>query len=299
MISFWKKTFVIVTHDGTFHTDDVFACAAISLLNKDKKIKIIRTRDEKEFAKADCLLDVGGEYDESKLRFDHHQKGGAGERENGIPYASFGLVWKRFGSELSGSYFVSNTIDERLVSYIDAVDNGFISRDLSEISAYSVVDFISSLRPTWEEDEACIDRAFERAVDFAKTIILRSIAQAKSSQSARSILEDAYTNSEDKRVVLIQKEYPGWYEVMAQYPEPLYVVYERSNGSWGVKGVRNNPADFEIRKPLPEEWAGLRGTELQKVTGINDAIFCHSGRFLIVSETKESALKLAQKAILL
>ena len=40
---------------------------------------------------ADIVIDVGGQYDPDAGRFDHHQRGGAGERENGIPYSSFGL----------------------------------------------------------------------------------------------------------------------------------------------------------------------------------------------------------------
>lgn len=300
MISFWKKPFTVAVHDGTFHTDDVFACAVVLLAHKNKKVTVIRTRDEKKIASADCVIDVGVIYDPKTLRFDHHQKEGAGERENGVPYASFGLVWKHYGTTLCSSEHIAHIVDERLVAHIDAVDNGVaLARDTSSLSLYTVGDFISSLRPTWEEDEACIDTAFFAAVDFAKKVLLRAIAQVQSSQAARALLEEAYTQAKDKRIIVIGKEYPGWYDVMVQYPEPLYVVYERSNGSFGAKAVRVDPADFETRKPFPKEWAGLRDKEFQNVSGVPDALFCHTGRFLIVAETKEGVLALAQKAILL
>ncbi len=58
---------------------------------------MIRTRDLEVINKADIVIDVGGEYNADTGRFDHHQRGGAGERENGIPYSSFGLIWQKYG----------------------------------------------------------------------------------------------------------------------------------------------------------------------------------------------------------
>lgn len=299
MINFFKKKFVVVTHDGTFHTDDVFACAVILLAHKDKHVQIVRSRDESVISSADCVVDVGGIYDPHTLRFDHHQKEGAGTRDSGIPYASFGLVWKEYGASLAGSVEVAKTIDERLVAHIDAVDTGVAERDTLSTSPYSVGDIIGGFRPTWEENEKDIDVVFGEAVLFAKQVLSRIIAHATSAAAARSTLERAYSEASDKRIIVIEKEYPGWYEVMAQYSEPLYVVYERTNGSWGVKGVRIDPADFATRKPFPEEWAGARDEELQTITGVPDAVFCHTGRFLVVAESKEGALLLAQKALIL
>jgi uncharacterized UPF0160 family protein len=80
----------IVTHNGNFHADDVFSIAAFKCIFSS--FKLIRTRDFDIIAKADIVIDVGGEYDPEAGRFDHHQRGGAGERENGIPYSSFGLI---------------------------------------------------------------------------------------------------------------------------------------------------------------------------------------------------------------
>src|SRR3989339_2007075 len=117
----------LITHNGSFHSDDIFACAALCLmLEKDKKkFEIIRTRDEKIIKTGDYVFDVGGIYDEKTNRFDHHQKEGAGGRENGIPYSSFGLIWKHFGIDLCGKNIdVWSMIDFKIVTPIDAVDNG-------------------------------------------------------------------------------------------------------------------------------------------------------------------------------
>src|SRR5690348_4673081 len=99
-----KKEVKIVTHSGNFHTDDIFAVATLFLLlEKDHTLLVTRSRDMETIAAADYVVDVGGEYDPAQNRFDHHQINGGGQRDNGIPYASFGLVWKHFGSVVSQS----------------------------------------------------------------------------------------------------------------------------------------------------------------------------------------------------
>ena len=54
---------------------------------------------------------------------------------------------------------------------------------------------------------------------------------------------------------------------------------------------------FERKMYFPESWAGKRGEELAKITGVPDAVFCHDNRFLAVTKSKEGAVKLAQLAI--
>ena len=48
---------------------------------------------------------------------------------------------------------------------------------------------------------------------------------------------------------------------------------------------------------LPEEWAGKFDGELAKITGVADSVFCHNKRYVVVAETKESAIKLALMAL--
>ena len=90
----------IVTHSGSFHQDELFAVAALKMIYPDAEI--IRTRDPKIIVSGDIVVDIGGISDPEKNRFDHHQDGGAGKRHNGMPYASFGLVWKKFGRQICG-----------------------------------------------------------------------------------------------------------------------------------------------------------------------------------------------------
>jgi len=89
----------VATHPGNFHADDVFAVAVLELVHGS--LEVVRTRDADAQAAADVRVDVGGRHDPASGDFDHHQKGGAGERENGIRYASFGLVWREYGERLN------------------------------------------------------------------------------------------------------------------------------------------------------------------------------------------------------
>ena len=104
----------IITHEGMFHTDDVFATAILKDIfpeymklsdgEKMRYVEYIRSRDNKVLGNArksesEMLVDVGGQNDSENVNFDHHQEGGAGARENGIEYASAGLVWKQYGKE--------------------------------------------------------------------------------------------------------------------------------------------------------------------------------------------------------
>src|SRR3989338_2593163 len=97
-----KKKICIVTHNGKCHADDVFAVAALMLLHEQRNLayEIIRSREPSVWESGDYVIDVGGIYDASRNRFDHHQEGRAGARDDGIFYSSFGLVWKSYGETL-------------------------------------------------------------------------------------------------------------------------------------------------------------------------------------------------------
>ncbi len=294
-MSIFNKKKILVTHNGTFHADDIFATATLAIL-LDNKIKVIRTRDEKIISKADFVYDVGGIDDAKTNHFDHHQIGGAGKRENGVPYASFGLVWKKYGETVCGSIEVAKKIDTKLVQAIDANDNGVNLFNLvGETAPYTFQDIIFAYRPSWKE-EPDYDKAFFELVILAKKILEREIKKMQDELEARTIVIKAYEKSEDKRIVIIDGSYP-WGETLGSFSEPLYVVFPKTN-TWRVECVRKEKYSFENRKSLPESWAGKRDKELVEITGIPDATFCHNGRFMAVANSKEGAIALANKALL-
>lgn len=286
----------LITHNDRFHADDVFATAALQLLFGDQITEIIRTRDEKVFPTADIIYDVGGEYNEEENKFDHHQAGYDEERENGIPYSSFGLIWKKWGAKIAGSDEAAQIIDEKLVQVIDAQDNGFATHEKlnDSYSNYSVDGMIASFGPTWKEDND-FDTRFLQAVDFVRPILEREIIGAQHTVEARPILKEAYDKAEDKRILELD-EYIPFGKFFQDKEEVLYVVSpNKEKTQWRVVVLQE--AKFVNRKDLPSTWAGLRDEELQKVSGVEDATFCHRGLFLAVAKSKRGALRLAKIAV--
>ncbi len=287
----------IITHSGNFHTDEVFACAVLSLLNNGN-VEIVRSREKEVWATGDYVVDVGGEYDVTRGRFDHHQEGGAGMRENGIPYSSFGLVWKEFGEKISGSSYVARIIDERIVQPVDAGDNGFETFGVrGEVVPYILQDAISSFRPGWNESRT-EDEGFFEAVPFAEKILRREIIRAQTEEEGKRHAGEAYIKADDKRIIILEDHYP-WYEALGTKPEPLFVVKpDRGNmGKWKIEAVRSDVHSFKNRKNLPSAWAGKTGAELAEISGVPDALFCHNKLFIAVAGSREGALKLAQLAV--
>ncbi|MFA6297491.1 MAG: MYG1 family protein, partial [Candidatus Paceibacterota bacterium] len=83
-----------------------------------------------------------------------------------------------------------------------------------------------------------------------------------------------------------------------KYPEPLFVIMNDGvQTTWAVSAVKKDGVSFQSRKLFPESWAGKTGGELAKATGVSDANFCHNGRFIVVANSREGALKLAQLAV--
>jgi len=311
-----KNHKILVTHSGSFHSDDIFASATLSLyLEKNNtSFEIIRTRDLEIIEKGDFVFDVGGVYDEGRNRFDHHQKGGAGFRvvndpdEVSVEYASFGLVWKKFGSELSGGPARLNSrsggekeakiIDRRLVAPIDAIDNGFeLVQNKYDISPYSIQDAFISMRPNWQEDSLVEDEMFLKCVEMAKVFLTREIAHANSAVIAEERVLEIYKNTKDKRILVLDQSYPYEY-TLKDFSEPLFVISQRKTDLlWGVKAVKEDPKTFKNRKDFPASWGGLLDQDLQNITGVPDAVFCHKGLFLAVAKSKEGALKLAELSL--
>lgn len=294
------KTIVIATHDGLFHSDDAFAVAALFLVLEKARVvaTVVRTRDENLIKKADFVADVGGIYDADKNRFDHHQAGGAGKRPSGISYAAFGLIWRKFGTDIAGSSALAETIDRKLVAPVDADDTGIdvYSKIFPDINPYTIADYIHNLRPIWQEDANTFDTRFLEAVALARGVLEREIAHARGAFAAAEQVRAAYENSPDKRLVVLDSFYP-YEETLSAYPEPLFAVFPRPDGKWNLKTIRDDRSSFKNRMNLPESWAGKRDGELTAVTGVADAVFCHSGRFMAVAKTREGAIALAKLSL--
>lgn len=106
------QTATAFTHSGKFHADDVFSSALLLYLNPE--ITILRgNRVPDDFD--GIVFDIG------RGKYDHHQKDSR-IRENGVPYAAFGLLWEELGPEILGEE-LAQKFDEAFVQPLDNNDN--------------------------------------------------------------------------------------------------------------------------------------------------------------------------------
>jgi len=289
---------LVATHPGNFHADDVFAVAVLGLVHGP--LELVRTRDDARVEAADVRVDIGGRSNPEAGDFDHHQRGGAGERPNGIRYASFGLVWSHFGAGLAGSEEAAEAIDERLVQGVDANDTGqTISQPLvGSIRPMTVSGVIGAMNPAWDEDltPAEEDERFGEAVALATKILERELAGSRAYRRGLDIVRSAIERAGDPRVIELERKAP-WHEtVVTTAPDALYVVYPKSDG-WGMQAVPKALGSFENRKDLPEAWGGHSDDELAAITGVPDAMFAHGKGFYASARSREGILALARQAL--
>lgn len=297
---FWNKKKKVITHNGSYHVDEIFACAVLSILHNGN-IKIVRTRDENLFSSADYVVDVGSIYSEEEGRFDHHQSGGAGKRQNGIPYASFGLLWKAFGNTLTNNdTFAYEQIERRLVMPIDAVDNGvdLVESKFVNIFPYRIHEVFYAIFPA-EGSDCNVYNNFIKLVYLAERIIRKEIKEARDQSRIKKIIEDAYNKAEDKRILIIEENdmhrEPAAF-LAGQYAEPCFIIIHSKEGNWKAVCVRESGISFKNRKDFPVEWAGLRNECLSIVSGVPDAIFCHQ-KLMCITKSKEGAVQMAKNAV--
>lgn len=265
------------------------------LLEGKENIEAVRTRDQEFIDNGDWVVDVGFEYSPERLRFDHHQKG-ALERENSVQYAAFGLVWKHYGAEVCGSEEVAEKIEKSLVLPIDAGDVGVSIYKMTELEIRPVelFDIIDSYLPPWESD-LDMDEQFLKAVDFAYDFLIRKIAKTKAKLAMRAYAEELYESATEKKVLESEKGISTKFFIGT---EVQAVISPDSNGSgnWVVSVVPAEENSFEYPVRFPEEWGGLRGDELEKVTGITGAGFCHRAGFIFVG-SKEAVTEAVKKLV--
>lgn len=285
-----------ITHNGTFHCDEVFSTIMFSKLLPE--IIVCRTSDLEKANSDQYIYDVGGG------ELDHHQFGGNGERDNGVKYSSCGLVWKKFGKEIIKKYTekdideIWKMIDKNLIQCIDAGDNGQIPDINVDYRLVQVASIISEFNPNWDED-IDPDVKFEEAVKLAETVFDNSMKSSISKMRAKSKVDMAINDSKDG-IMTLEKFLP-WKEFLLESDSSKaklinFVIFPSNRGGYNIYTVPEKLGSFTSRKLFPKEWAGLKDKELQKVTTVETARFCHNKCFICAVDTKDDALKLAKIA---
>ncbi len=285
-----------ITHSGTMHADEVFATAFLE--QYFGKNKVLRTNSV-EFDKLSTKVIV---YDIGRGKFDHHQVD-ALKRDNDITYCSFGLLWKEFGKDFLKKEGFSNIdslweyIDKDFVEGIDADDNGVFPKIDAIYKVKTISSIIKLFNPSFDsdEDESC---QFIKAVDVASKIFYEEILYANGKVIADKNINDLLDEVDSDSKFLILDKFLPYEETILNREDKnniLFVAFPSNRGGYAIKTIPKSLTDKTARMDFPEEWAGLEGEELEKVSSIKGLTFCHTGRFIVSCKDLKSVYKVLEK----
>lgn len=258
----------VFTHGGKFHADDVFSYALLRMIHPGL---LVRRGNEVPQDFSGIVFDIGGG------AFDHH---GSEEkkRENGVPYASLGLLWQQLGAAVLGDEKQAEKFDFRFIQPLDLNDN------TGEPDA--IASLIADFNPVWDAKEDT-DAAFLRAADFAEQILARKFSYIKSNMRADDAVKPYLAQAEDG--ILVMDTYVPWKKAVEKEEGIAFVVFPSNRGGYCAMGVKD-PILKETKCPFPTAWYGKRDKELQEISGIASMRFCHKTGFMLSADEKEDAI---------
>lgn len=260
-----KKCKVALTHAAKFHADDVFGAAFLKVINPDIEIKRVNSVPESFDG---IVFDIG------LGKFDHHSVDNE-KRENGIPFAAFGKLWREFAPSLYGEY-VYKKIDKKLIESLDLSDN---------TGSYNALALaIDVLNPILKTDDG--DFEFSEAVKFAKVILERMILKEKNHLKDLKKLKKCYEESADKRIIILNEHL--YFQDYLPETEAIYVIYPSHRGGYCAQGIPKNSDTKDLKKEFPEAWLHKLPPYLR---------FCHTSRFLIAANNFEDILYACKEAL--
>ncbi|XP_038053187.1 MYG1 exonuclease-like isoform X2 [Patiria miniata] len=320
----------IGTHNGSFHCDEALACFLLRQLPEYKDAEIIRTRNQSVLDTCDIVVDVGGVFDPSKHRYDHHQRSFSHSMNSLRPakpwttkLSSAGLVYLHFGERVlrtikglkdaddSKVQAIYDKVYENFIEEVDAIDNGIAQSD--EQPRYLITTNLSSrvkhLTPDWMDLSPDEEGGFKKAMELTGLEFLDKVNYYNTSWwPARELVESALdgrfeVDSSGEVLVFSQggcpwKEHLYALEEAKKIETPVkYVLYTDQNGKWRVQCVPVSSNSFSNRLSLPEKWRGIRNEELCTLSGIPGCIFVHANGFIGGNETHEGALQMARTSL--
>lgn len=272
------------THSGKFHADDVFSSALLLYLNP----QITITRGNRVPEEYDGIV-----FDIGRGRYDHHQRDSR-VRENGVPYAAFGLLWEELGGEILGGT-LAQRFDEEFVQPLDNNDNTGEKNELASL--------IGNFNPVWDETEAAdgvteeerdrgLSVGFLRAVQVAGMVLenkfARYRADARADEKINQVLAMQETQGGDARILVLPEFVPC--QKRLKETDIAFVIFPSNRGGYCIQ-PQKKPDSMNYKCSFPKQWLGIENEELQKATGLASAGFCHKGGFLMTVGDEADAIR--------
>ena len=271
-------------HSGSFHADEVSATALLLLYDCIDRQGICRSRNLSELSQCEYVCDVGGVYDPSQKRFDHHQADYKGH----LSSAGMILLYLKEVGILDAHFF--DMYNRTLILGVDAHDNGIAKIEMGTTSFSQVISNFLPIQYDSSEEE--MTQAFFKAVDFVVGHLSRLRARLLYTMDCQALVSKAM--KEAGYALVFDSSIPwidNFFDLGGELHPAQFVIMPSGN-HWKLRGIPPSIHErMKVRKPLPEDWAGLLDQELKEVSGIPGAVFCHKGRFISIWETKEDAIK--------
>jgi uncharacterized UPF0160 family protein len=301
-----------LTHSGHFHADDVCTAAVLGMVCKGATT--VRSRDPAVFAERlgqpdTITFDVGDTYDPTRQAFDHHMPG-ARKRDDGTTYSAFGLVWNTYGRDIAEqlgvpmerSQAVADAFDAAVVHPIDRFDTGTLSpADMGDVYSLTLCGLVDAFNPAFDSNatDAERDAAFGQAVAAVGPMLRAQLLAIDATLRVEDLVAQAIAAAGKNNPVVILPVSCDAQKALDKLgaDHVLYLVYPSTSGGYAVGCARTHAGSFTSRKPFPAHWGGLRGADLAAASGVEDAVFCHTGLFYAAAQSGAGALALAHKAV--
>lgn len=308
----------VVTHNGLFHADEAFGVAFLSLLLGSEEVRVVRTRNPAQIEQADVALDVGGIYDNSKFRYDHHQREFTEVHEGtSVKLAACGLIWRHFGSivitklhpelDVEQVQTLWQSVDETICRPVDLQDNGqgTFKVEGAEAQALTITMMVSSFN---QQDiySPAQDEVFMRVVEILKEYVLNFLRAGANKLQLLKEAEEAVRAQLGSKVLVLDKFLPYREAVLKANAEEggqFDLVAYPAKGQWNIQTVPvdDTPENFYSQRiSLPERLWGLTGPDASKESlGGSALVFCHKTGFLaaVKADTADAARKAAEAVI--
>lgn len=240
-----------------------------------------------------------------------------------IKLSSAGLIYFYFGEDvirqlvkkhlnididLKCLKVIYKKIYESFIREIDAIDNGipmFDGEPRWTIST-NLSSRVGHYNEGWNAKEPYNAQAqFEKAKKLVGSELLDKITYyIEAWWPAREFVQQAIDqrfNVHDSGEILELEQFCPWKQHLVELEIensiegiPKYVLYKGSKeDDHRVICVPLNPESFKLRKALHKDWRGVRDDELQKISEIPDASFCHASGFIGGAKTRDASLQMA------
>lgn len=224
-------------------------------------------------------------------------------------------VLKSLGSEQNDEEKLTifyEQIYRKFVKEIDGIDNGITIAENPKYEIHTGISSrISRFNLDWNDDQTDenVLQRFLQAIDYIRDEFVSIIRQLNNvwwpvRDMVKKAIEGRFGVDASGAIVEFTSEIvPPYLKHLFMLEKQLqiegqikYAVF-RDKNVYRVRAIPIHDESFVLRKPLLEQWRGLRDQELCDLAGLSDCVFVHSTGFIGGAGSRESALEMARRSL--